>query len=77
MEQPESVKTLSDDSGQNFVDAMHEAGFDFKRKNGFQREDVQAFIEAHVEQGNVLETEKKEIGIVDSIVGQYRFNIQV
>lgn len=77
LEQPESVKTLSDDSGQNFVEAMHEAGFDFKRKTGFQREDVQAFIEAHVEQGNVLETEKKEIGIVDSIVGQYRFNIQV
>ncbi|UCE22491.1 MAG: Zn-dependent hydrolase [Candidatus Aminicenantes bacterium] len=36
-----------------------------------QRPDVEAFIELHIEQGPVLETENKTIGIVDSIAGKH------
>ena len=39
--------------------------------------DMQAFVELHVEQGGVLESEGKEIGIVKGIVGQYRFMVTV
>ncbi|MFW6130981.1 MAG: Zn-dependent hydrolase [Candidatus Aminicenantaceae bacterium] len=36
-----------------------------------QRTDIEAFLEIHIEQGPVLETENKSIGIVDCIAGKY------
>lgn len=36
-----------------------------------QRPDIEAFIELHIEQGPVLETENKTIGIVDGIAGKH------
>lgn len=36
-----------------------------------QRPDIEAFIEIHIEQGPVLETENKIIGIVDGIAGKH------
>jgi len=40
-------------------------------------EDISAFVELHVEQGPVLESMSKQIGVVEGIVGQRRFNITV
>ena len=39
--------------------------------------DMTAFVELHVEQGGVLEAEGAAIGIVQGIVGQYRFAVSV
>jgi beta-ureidopropionase / N-carbamoyl-L-amino-acid hydrolase len=39
--------------------------------------DLVAFVELHVEQGGVLESEGKDIGVVKGIVGQYRFLVTV
>ena len=39
--------------------------------------DIAAFVELHVEQGPVLESMGKQIGVVEGIVGQRRFNITV
>ena len=39
--------------------------------------DISAFIELHVEQGPVLESMSKQIGVIEGIVGQRRFNITV
>lgn len=36
-----------------------------------QRPDIEAFLEIHIEQGTVLETENKSIGIVDCIAGKH------
>jgi len=36
-----------------------------------QRPEIEAFIEIHIEQGPVLETENKSIGIVDCIAGKH------
>lgn len=36
-----------------------------------QRPDIEAFLEIHIEQGPVLETENKPIGIVDCIAGKH------
>lgn len=73
----EEVEGLKDIKGVDFIEAMHNAGFDFKDENDEGRNDIKAFIELHVEQGGVLEIEKKSIGIVEYIVGQRRFNIEV
>lgn len=39
--------------------------------------DISAFVELHVEQGPVLESMGKQIGVVEGIVGQRRFNMTV
>ncbi len=41
------------------------------------RSEVAAFVELHVEQGGVLEHKGAAIGVVDGIVGQYRFAVTV
>ena len=41
------------------------------------RSDLAAFVELHVEQGGVLEHQAVSIGVVDGIVGQYRFAVNV
>lgn len=56
---------------------MKDSGFSFKEETSAPRQDLKAFVEIHVEQGNVLEIEKKSVGVVHSIVGQRRFTIEV
>jgi allantoate deiminase len=73
----EDVENIEDFDGVPFVDAMREAGFDFRDESKPIRNDVKGFVEIHIEQGNVLENEGKSIGVVHSIVGQRRFTIEV
>lgn len=69
------IENLVDSDGISFIDAMERCGFKFKDKE--TRKDIKYFIEAHVEQGNILEHEKKEIGIVKNIVGQRRYMVEL
>ncbi|ROR06939.1 allantoate deiminase [Erwinia sp. JUb26] len=73
----QDVENISDAKGVNFVDAMHQAGFDFRADDQPLRKDIAAFVEIHIEQGKVLETEGKTIGVVTSIVGQRRYDIRL
>lgn len=73
MVKEEEVIGITDAEGIKFEDAMRKAGFRFKTNEDPKRNDIKAFIEAHIEQGSVLELEKKDIGVVTSIVGQRRF----
>ena len=48
---------------------MRECGFDYRTAyNDYSY--IKSFIEVHIEQGKVLETENKSIGVVNGIVGQ-------
>ena len=71
----EDVESISDFEGIKFVDAMRQAGFDFKKGEQKRREDIKAFVELHIEQGNILENEELQIGVVNSIAGQRRYTI--
>nr|WP_316572615.1 allantoate deiminase [Neobacillus sp. YIM B06451] len=73
----EDVENITDFNGVPFVDAMREAGFHFRDESKEVRNDLKGFVEIHIEQGNVLENEGKDIGVVNSIVGQRRFTIEV
>ena len=75
--QPEVAKNVLDASGNRFEDAMRNAGFDFNPEHSKRRTDIKNYIEIHIEQGGVLEREKKSIGVVTAIVGQRRFNVSV
>ena len=72
----DDVKDITDGEGIKFVDAMRESGFDF-RTDDKVRDDIKAFIEVHIEQGQILEKEEKKIGVVTGIVGQKRYTINL
>jgi allantoate deiminase len=71
------VMNLSDENGIRFIDAMINHGFNFRDETVPFRKDIVGFLEIHIEQGKVLETERTEIGVVNAIAGQRRFNIEV
>jgi allantoate deiminase len=71
------MRELCDADGQSFAEAMIAAGFDFEAAPTPPRRDVVAFLEAHIEQGAVLERLGKPIGIVTAIAGQKRYNVRV
>ena len=73
----EDVENITDFEGIPFVKAMEESGFSFRDEFKELRKDLKAFVEVHIEQGSVLETEKKSVGVVHSIVGQRRFTVEV
>lgn len=69
----ELVEEIADSEGVKFVDEMRRQGFDFADEAKARREDIKAFVEIHIEQGNVLENEKLQIGVVNNIAGQKRY----
>lgn len=73
----EEVENIKDFEGIPFVEAMKNAGFGFRDESKGMREDLKAFVEVHVEQGSVLETEKIPVGVVNNIVGQRRYTVEV
>jgi allantoate deiminase len=73
----EDVETINDFDGVSFTEAMRASGFDFKEDSSVVRSDLKAFVELHVEQGSVLETEKIPVAVVNSIVGQRRFTVEI
>lgn len=72
------VDALMDEDGVTFADARRAA-------NGLLpdvpvREDFPApagYVELHIEQGPVLEHERKRLGVVTAIAGQMRFDVEV
>ena len=71
------VEAITDFEGIPFIEAMTNSGFGFRDESKEPRKDFKAFVEVHIEQGSVLETEQKSVGVVNSIVGQRRFTVEV
>ncbi|WP_137662769.1 allantoate deiminase [Enterococcus hulanensis] len=69
----EQVEDIADSEGLKFVDEMRRQGFDFAKEAKTRRDDIKAFVEIHIEQGNVLENEKLQISVVNNIAGQKRY----
>jgi N-carbamoyl-L-amino-acid hydrolase len=66
-------------NGTSIQDCLAKVGGDWNALATAKRDrsDIAAFIELHVEQGGVLESLNKEIGVVTGIVGQYRFMVKI
>ena len=73
---PEELQVKRQDSGRTLAEHMREEGFapEFVEAGGktFSKEDTAAFLELHIEQGPVLDTEGVPIGIVTGIPGSRR-----
>jgi len=75
----EWLDAAADERGVKLVDAMREAGLDPSRAMHAYRppETIRAYLELHVEQGPVLDTEKTTIGIVEGISGVFKWMVRL
>ncbi|CDM56115.1 MULTISPECIES: Zn-dependent hydrolase [Rhizobium] len=63
--------------GRDLASAIAQVGGDASTLPSQERPDLKGFLELHIEQGPVLENEKKDIGIVTAIAGITRIEIVV
>ncbi len=75
---PDDAKRLTDRGGVALYDALKDRGLapDALGKPLYEG-DVKAFFEVHIEQGKVLEHEKKSVGIVTGIAAPTRFRVKL
>ena len=76
---PDWLRSATDESGVTLVDAMRAQGLDPDRFADAARDpaDVHAFLELHIEQGPVLETEGLAVGVVDRISGVFKWSVRL
>lgn len=65
------------DAGETLSDGLRRMGGDPQNLAAAKRSDIAAYLELHIEQGPVLETERLDIGIVTAIAGITRYEIVV
>jgi N-carbamoyl-L-amino-acid hydrolase len=63
------------DEGTKMRDALKTAGLEGKPREQFEEGRYRGYLEAHIEQGGVLEATDKRIGIVTAIVGIYAYRL--
>jgi N-carbamoyl-L-amino-acid hydrolase len=66
---------LTEPGGEALRDALRRVGGDPDRLGLARRDDIKAFLELHIEQGIVLESQSLDVGIVTSIVGIRRIEV--
>ena len=71
------LQALRDDDGLSIAEAMQAAGLSPERYREALRQDLDVFLELHIEQGRILYDEQIDIGIVESITGLHRQLITV
>lgn len=67
------------DDGTSIQECLTRIGGDWSKLEtaARSRSNLAAFVELHVEQGGVLETYDKQIGVIEGIVGQHRYIITI
>ncbi|MGE7761285.1 allantoate deiminase [Peribacillus sp. NPDC097895] len=71
------VRNLKDTEGISFLEAMKKSGFEPEAYITPVRDDIDRFVEIHIEQGAILEKNQNTIGVVSHIVGQRRFTVKI
>ena len=64
-------------SGETMSQAMRAIGLEPKRIPEAQRDDIDSFIELHIEQGPILEQEDTPVAIVDAITGIRHYSVRL
>lgn len=71
------LQDLKDADGISIFCAMQDFGLQPQNIAKSKRDDIKAFLEVHIEQGPILETNNKELGVVDVIVGIKRVLVKL
>jgi hydantoinase/carbamoylase family amidase len=58
-------------------DALRDAGYDPDRYREAVRDDLDGYVELHIEQGPVLDKNKLDIGVVEHIVGIFSWELEI
>jgi len=76
---PEDIYNARDLDGITLVDAMAERGYDALKALHAQRipESVLGFVELHIEQGPVLDRAQVPVGVVEGIVGLFKWDVRL
>lgn len=69
----EKMLKSMDTEGISFEEALEKSGYKGTIDNRMNPKDSLAFLELHIEQGPVLEAEKKDIGIVEGVCGMVNY----
>lgn len=66
-------------NGSTIQDCLQRIGGNWDRLSTAQRtgQDIAAYLELHVEQGGVLETLQRQVGVVQGIVGLQRYRVEI
>jgi allantoate deiminase len=73
--EPDELDALTDLDGVTIADAMREVALAPERFRDAVRDDLDAFVELHIEQGRLLFDAHLPLGVVDAITGLYRFRV--
>lgn len=68
---------IEDENGISFKNAMYQAGYDPNLVAQAKRSDILTYLEAHIEQGPVLEKTDSKIGIVERINGIFCLEVEI
>jgi allantoate deiminase len=74
---PDEPERILDFDGVSIADAMRAVGLDPKRIPEAARDDVDIWIELHIEQGPVLEERGLQVGVVDAITGIRHYVVEL
>ncbi|MBI4493985.1 MAG: M20 family metallo-hydrolase [Chloroflexi bacterium] len=74
---PHEADSLQDADGVAIGQAMRERGLDSSAIPSAKRDDVDAFIELHIEQGRILDDEGYDAGVVHTITGLRQLRVRV
>lgn len=72
----EKMLASKDAEGITFEEALEKSGYKGEKKSRINPKDYMALLELHIEQGPVLEAEKKDIGVVEGVVGMVNYEFQ-
>ena len=75
--EPEEAQRVTDAAGLSLGHAMRECGLDPGKIASAARDDIDVFVELHIEQGAVLEASGAALGIVSAIAGAVHLEITV
>lgn len=70
-----TMSQSKDPNGTTFGEALQASGYAGKKENRLQQ--AKAFLELHIEQGPVLETENVQIGVVEGVMGMVNYEVEV
>src|SRR5699024_11354568 len=72
----DDMKDIHDNDGNILYDIVQPLAQDMHGKAAlFERNNIKAFLELLIEQGNIIENKEKDIGIVTHVAAPHRFKI--